>query len=230
MDRRAELRHDIGDCGLGDDPNETDPNQLVGPPECAALCEAHCGGLDGSFTVHRSGCEGYCRAGVKDGVICSNDIDCFAADPNQFLDSGECVGGEPVAHRNRCQCECIETGGSPARPGSFECDLGYVTAVEIKAPCDGQDVTLFSDTCDPFTLETMDLTMFDMDLLPGETVTIPNRRGNPASCQQLAADNTGTLKIVGIVFGTDGGLGDNAQELTYLCRGPDYSIPLPPLP
>jgi hypothetical protein len=225
LDKTLQVFHDVGSCGLGDDPNETDPNNLSGPSDCAALCQDRCASLGGSFTVHQSGCEGYCRGGDQDGSQCTNDIECFANDPNAILtNSGECVGGEPVAHGNHCNCDCIELGGVPSRPGSFECQVELQSAIESNEPCDGTDVTLLAPTCSPFTTERIVATIFDADAMAGATVTAPALRGWPASCQQMAADNLGTVAFVADSHALDSALGDSSQPIRDECVGPGYDL------
>jgi hypothetical protein len=231
VDAMYEAFHDIGDCGLGDDPNETDPNNLAGPSQCRALCEARCASLSANHTVFASKCEGYCRFGLLDGTQCSNDVECWVpnTDPNDpatwdVLNSGECVGGEPVAHAKRCNCECREIGGEPSRPGAFACEEGLVTTNEIAPPCDWLDVTTISIGCAPRGTSTFTSKVTDPDLLVGQTFEPNPKIGWPASCRQLAQDNLGTQRMAGTFLFIDSGLGDLVSPLSIMCQGPGYDL------
>jgi hypothetical protein len=231
IDASYELYHNIGDCGLGDDPNETDPNSLAGPSECTDLCQTHCAGLPGNFRVSFSACEGYCRFGVREGRVCSNDIDCTVpnTDPNDLrpvdiLNSGECAGGEPVAHRSRCQCECKELGGARSRPGEWTCEEGLLVILETNLPCDGLDPTQIVKTCIPRTTATVAVTIIDADAILGATIEAAPGTGWPASCRQLSQDNLGTIHMVGWQGTVDGALGDQLSPLNIICQGPGYNL------
>jgi hypothetical protein len=229
---RHESYHDIGACGIGDDPNETDPNNLTGPSACAALCDAHCAGLThGNFSRRASGCEGYCNFGFRRGLTCLNDSECllpngnFPNDPRpvDLANSGECVGGEPVAHRNRCQCECEEVGGARSRPGDFYCWHHYATTIESASPCDELDPTFFSLLCVPMGTRFQLATTLDADDVLGESFSA-GETGHPVSCRQMAQNNLGTLTQTGTTSTQDGAAGDQIVTNGLVCQGPGYDL------
>jgi hypothetical protein len=231
VDARYEINHDVDDCGLSDDPNETDPNNLAGPAECAASCQTHCAGLPGSFRVFNSSCEGYCKLGDKDGLICLNDLDCTVpnTDPNfpgalDVLASGECAGGEPVAHANRCQCECKEIDGGPSRPGAFSCEEGVITILESSAPCDDLGISLITKTCAARGTATFSARFTKADNNQGVILAPTPRTGSPASCRQLAQNNLGTNHMAGVHNQLDGGLGDQSTMWEARCQGPGFDL------
>ena len=232
MELRHENYHDIADCGLGDDPNETDPNNLTGPSACAALCDAHCAGLThGNFSRLTSGCEGYCREGFRDGLTCTNDVDCVRPNPNfpndprpfDLADSGDCVGGEPVAHRNRCQCECEEIGGVRSRPGDYYCWQHFATTVESNSPCDELDTTSFSLSCNDRGSMRLLGTIFDVNAVEGASFSA-GMEGEAPNCRQMAQNNLGSLALAGLSMTQDGGLGDQISATKVVCRGPGYDL------
>jgi hypothetical protein len=222
--------HNIGDCGLGDDPNETDPNNNVGPAECQAMCEDHCAGRGAN--LWRANCEGYCNGGDLDGVRCTLDIDCQIPNPTPpptYLhgQSGECPGADPVAHDKICQCECISIGadGMPSRPGGYVCCTGVISVVEPEAPCDGINPSMINFMAGPRTTESIIATIYDADNFPGETIFTPPLRGLPSSCRQLSEDNLGSHLHVGNQSSQDGGLGDQSQVMRETCEGPGFPDP-----
>jgi hypothetical protein len=110
---KTHLNHYVGDCGLADighDPNDQDPNNYVGHPECVALCESYCAGLPGDYQMHWPDCEGYCAYGPREFLPCQFDVEC---------PGGNCVGSEPVVHTNACNCTCLEIGGGRLRRVRF---------------------------------------------------------------------------------------------------------------
>jgi hypothetical protein len=226
LDRDIFTDHNIGDCGLTDDPNETDPNNLLGPSECDALCGPYCDGLPGDYILFKSGCEGYCRYGDKDGVPCLNDLDCVVQNPNSPPDpepllveqSGECVGGEPVAHAHRCQCECQSLVGKRSNPGDFICDEQFITVVESNLPCDRTDPTLVTLSCNPRTSAALITTIMDANAVEGAIITHPPVEGWAGSCAQMAAGDLSAQRKVGTTASFDGGLGDQVSTTDIQCE------------
>jgi hypothetical protein len=226
MDVRRRNFHGLGDCGLSDDPNETDPNNLTGPEECDSMCEDYCAGLEGDFTYFNSGisgCEGYCIGGALHGTYCDVDLDCIIVNPSPpptyiMEQSGTCIGGDPVVHWNRCICECIEIGGAPSTPGTWWCTQGLLTVVEPDPPCDGINPMTVSQACGVRGSGMTDNIMFNADDVEGKTLTMPTLTGEPVSCEQIARNDLGALGFVGSNTGWDSGLGDMFQAITVDCQ------------
>jgi hypothetical protein len=230
LDWTAENFHLIGDCGLGDDPNETDPNQNTGPSECRTLCEAKCATLGPGWDVFRADCEGYCRLGLTDGLVCANNLDCVpnldgnpsTQTPEEWQQAGECVGGEPVAHSNNCNCFCDHVGGPPSLPGAWACEIPLRTVSETNAPCDGFDIFQVSRSCNPRTTMTLRATTHDPKAVQGTTLAMAPAKGNPAGCRQFQQGNLEQTVLMGVSLGMDGGLGDTLVHTEVHCRGPNY--------
>lgn len=190
--------HRIGNCGL------TFP--AIGNSECADQCASYCDGLPGSFTVYDSSCEGYCQGGANADETCTFDVDC---------PGGTCAGGEPVAHGNKCNCQCLQVGGGASRASGFTCDLGVRITIENNLPCDGLDVrTVWGDVCIPLTTETAKGTLLDSNIggppITGELV------GTPLSCPAMATDVSG-LVLGGNLSFFDTSLGDLEVPIRISC-------------
>jgi hypothetical protein len=230
LDWTAEQFHLIGDCGLGDDPNETDPNQLAGPSECRTLCEAKCATLGSDWKVFRASCEGYCNLGLLHNSFCTTNLDCVpnldgnpsTQTPEEWQAAGECTGGQPVAHSNNCNCWCDHVGGPPSVPGSWVCEIGLRSLSETNAPCDGLDVFQSSRTCNPRTTMTLRAITHDAKAIPGTTLTMPPVRGSPPSCRQFQQGDLSTAVMMGVSISIDGGLGDMFVQTEVHCQGPQF--------
>jgi hypothetical protein len=218
--------HGIGNCGLLDDPNETDPNNLTGPEECQAMCESYCAGVSGNFSYFNSGvtgCEGYCNGGDLDGSWCDVDIGCLVLNPSPpptYISerSGTCVGGNPVVHTNQCICECIEIGGAPSAPGTYWCTSGLVTTVEPDEPCDGINPSQVTLSCGVRGSGTTTNVTLNAEAVEGKTLTMPTEAGVPITCEEMAQGDLGALNFVGSNVGFDGGLGDMFQAINIECK------------
>jgi hypothetical protein len=219
LDFIGETDHLVGaPCGLFDDPNDPDPANHTGPAECEATCLAHC--ADKGMEIYNSGCEGYCRGGALAGSYCSYDVDCLykSGDVTDWDNSGECVGADPVAHANYCNCMCTKWGGAPSRPGAISCHMPVQTTVEYDEPCDKMDVSLYTIQCVSRTTETNDNIILDSDGIPGAFVRAPTLVGLPKSCSDYASGNaTGLLMRVGN-WTLDGSIGDLNIPTTIQCQ------------
>jgi hypothetical protein len=133
------------------------------------------------------------------------------------------VGGEPVAHGNRCQCECEAVGGARARPGDFWCHESLGTTVEASPPCDELDPTLFTIACNDRGSMIQGSTIFDANAVLGLEIEA-GYTGQPANCHQLAQDNVGTVRTASNTVTLDGGLGDQSSPGIISCRGPNYNL------
>ncbi len=206
------LFHNLGTCGLSDDPNQTEPGPaLQGPAECEAACQQRCVSLGPGWRVLRSGCEGYCRSGVRDRGRCDIDRVC--------LPGGECVGADPVAHQGTCQCDCIqEDHGVPSDPGGLRCQFGLFTQVESEPPCDGIDVTLQTLSCVPQSTMNMTTTIFDADNIEGAVIGPIAERGRSRTCADFSLGRLSGLRRVGNAPSYDGGLGDLNQPSNNECK------------
>jgi hypothetical protein len=203
--------HLIGDCGLWDDPNETDPNSLSGPSECATLCETYCPTEVGSgFHMFESSCEGYCQAGPREGLRCSADPDC---------PDGSCYGGEPVAHGQQCNCLCIDIGGATSSPGGFNCETGVSVELEMNEPCDALDsVLVFGSQCVPLTNGLAESELWHADAFPEGSIPSPPRMGVATSCAALQFDDATGAVLVGNMLFWDTLIGDMVVAMTLSCR------------
>jgi hypothetical protein len=236
LDKDEQMFHNIGLCGIADighDPNDTDPNNYTGGPECLAMCEAKCDELtaDPNYPYvyqripSRSQCEGYCIGGHKHDLPCTFDVDCaFDTDPitpgiqwDLTGLSGMCQGGEPVAHAHACTCLCRGIGGAPGRPGAFHSEQAVYSNVEQNAPCDGVDITMFSPTCNAHATERFQTTIINVDM-SGSDLVFPPERGNPAMCQQLIDRNAELMFFRAHTTTTDDATsGDNSALSRAAC-------------
>jgi hypothetical protein len=229
LDYTTHAFHALDDCGLLDDPNETDPNNLLGPSECRTDCEAHCAGLDGDFVHYYSACEGYCQYGDLNGKRCANDVDCVPdlngnhmLDPNEWLRAGRCPGGEPVAHPNKCNCTCVEIGGRPSSPGGWVADEPLRTTMEPDPPCDFVEVMSSGLTCNPRGTRTVTATMFNNNAVEGVRFDALALTGLTASCQQHAQGNMVSTRFEGYnTTAYDSGLGDMFISSEVVCVAPE---------
>jgi hypothetical protein len=221
--------HDIGLCGLGvNDPNfpaddPGDPNTPgVGNSECEWLCRDYCAALPGNYDYFVSGCEGYCSGGDRPDRICDLDVEC---------QGGSCTGNEPVNHENHCQCQCLEIGGNPARPGGFFCETGLRIVVENEGPCDyktnpTEPKSIVGSRCGTNTTETATASIENTNLIVGYSYTLPPVMGIPLdSCNSLAYGTSGGSTQVGHrIFHDGSGTGDQISISTTPNRRRPYPL------
>jgi cysteine-rich repeat protein len=207
--------HDIGPDVVDGDPNGF-PLPFCGfldsataKAECEAMCDVYCADLAGEFIPLASGCEGFCRAGSREGLPCEFNVDCVGSD---------CVGGEGVPHANLCGCQCIEAAGNPSRPGALRCEIGLFVLVESAEPCDALDVTLtVANQCVPFTTESFTNLILNSNATPNPIGPDP-ARGEPVNCAELRAGALSGLKIVGNSTNFDSQLGDLSIPIGQSCE------------
>jgi hypothetical protein len=240
LDKDEQLFHDLGLCGIADighDPNDTDPNNYTGGPECLALCEAKCDELTADPNhpyvykriPTRSQCEGYCIGGYKHNLPCTIDTDCaFDTDPitpgiqwDVTGQSGMCQGGDPVAHAHACTCLCRGLGGNnPSRPGAFHGETPLYSVLEVEPPCDAVQITMFSPSCSPPTTERYQTRIINPDLLDDPNLPVlvfPPQMGQPAMCQQLIDGNDEFMFWNANNTTTDSTSGDNSALARATC-------------
>jgi hypothetical protein len=207
--------HNVGAAAKELDPNQfplefcgfVDPNN--GNGECEAMCNVYCADLPGSFAYFNSGCEGFCVEGPRDGLPCTFDLDC---------PDGSCPGSDPVAHRNKCNCNCVEIGGIPSRPGTLQCNVRAGLVIEQELPCDGNDVSITTvQLCVPFTTETTTGEVLQANLGTG-TIGPLNSLGTPASCTALAAGVTTEIEVVATMSFIDTKVGDLMVQFRLGCQ------------
>jgi hypothetical protein len=203
--------HDIGFCGLGDDPNDDDiPGE--GPQECIDLCEAYCADLGGIHKRTHGQCEGYCTSGPRMDIPCETDSEC---------PGGDCAGGEPVAHENRCFCHCLETGGIPGDPGSAWCSMRAGLVIEYDPPCDELDVNFSTEkVCVSITTEDAQGLVVNAGAVPGQTIGPLVAAGESIPCPERAANGPAGTTMVGYVGFMDSGLGDMLARFQVTCGDP----------
>ncbi len=207
--------HNIGFCGLSDDPNESDPDKLFGSEECAAQCEPYCANRGPGWEVFVDGCEGYCRAGERDGALCEIDLDC---------PEGECVGADPVAHARICSCTCIKIAGvRKGLPGQFACQTGVTVQVEQEEPCQGvdgiDDATLkLGSQCVPATTEIATSQIKNANDRVGESIPSPARKGQSVTCGDILAGRMDPMFLAGNLVFYDSTLGDLLVPIIFACE------------
>jgi hypothetical protein len=212
MDWEQIGNHDVGVCGLDDDPNTLQTVPGEGNNECTVLCDAYCDSLGEGFYAIDSGCEGYCQgAGPRLDMSCAFDVDC---------PQGSCAGGDPAAHLNHCFCSCIRRTGVPARPGAISCTIGVQILIEDDPPCkfdDGiDDITIFlPDTLVPVTTEISNGQIRNANFTPGVNLIGNELYGVPGSCQDLATSVAAGIELFGQIIFWDSAIGDlQTQVLT----------------
>jgi hypothetical protein len=227
MDLQQIGEHAIGTCGFGlndpnrfpaDDPDLLDTEPGVGNSECKWLCENYCTDLNDEnpgmgFYVLDSGCEGYCQSGDRLDKGCDFDSDC---------PEGSCAGGEPVAHRNFCFCNCVQLTGDPGRPGSINCTVGVQINIEEDSPCkfdDGiDDISIFlPTTCAPLTTEYSTGQIRNANT-NGVDLIGPLQFGNPGSCQDLATSVVAGIELLGHYIFWDSAIGDLQCQVVTRAR------------
>ena len=196
LDASITSTHDLGGCS--------------GNPDCASQCTDHCAASGAA--VLESGCEGFCRGGPNEGLVCVDDSLC---------PGGACIGPDGVVHSNICQCQCIGGGGAASRRGGLRCNVGVDVTFERNPPCGGGDVLLdLGRQCIPLTTEGIKAVIVGAndvpmtELPPGGT----SLRGLPLTCPTLASDNTTGLGLVSAENAFDApGAGDIAFTFSMDC-------------
>ena len=185
---------------------------------CAAMCDVYCASLSGNYTRSDSGCEGFCRGGTTDRELCTLDTECQQGGINN---SGDCIGGNPVAHQGSCTCDCLEIGSAgPSPAGSFWCQVGLQTVTEALTGtlCDGQDIiTIIGQQCVVRTSETITNTVLYAEDDPGLSINQFDQ-GSRISCNDLLAGNMSGMAQAGNQTSYDGDLGDSATRTVQVCQ------------
>lgn len=89
--------HEIGTCASHAD--------------CSAQCDAYCAGI--GKVQWRSGCESFCRGGLRDGLPCMCDTARMSGCVGGTAGINDCPGGTCIGNNNEfdtdCQCLCMTT-------------------------------------------------------------------------------------------------------------------------
>jgi hypothetical protein len=205
MDLEQVGDHIIGvGCGFGDDPNSiwTEPGQ--GNAECEVLCLDYCANLGTGYEMLESNCEGYCQEGTRADMACNADVEC---------PEGACSGGDPPAHRNKCQCSCVRRTGDPAPPGAMHCSAGIQIIVEYDPPCESENgindtFILLPTICVPLTTETANGKILDSNAFPGAEIVGLEMEGVRGACPDLATSVTTGIEMAGNISIFDSSIGD----------------------
>lgn len=219
-------------CGNTEWPLLKDP---LANQRCAAMCELYCASLsEGSYTRFLSGCEGYCRGGVKDGEICQFSLSSQGSPHCQgptLPESGFCVGSSrhnaEQRHPNVCGCHCLEVGGPPSPAGALYCQVPIRTIeIGVDENCLGADAdVLQGQQCIPYTTESIRAEIRDPDNLFGNPEIVQTDTGTRVSCEDIKANNLYGFVKVGNVPAFDGQLGDSPVEVRQACEGADFGEP-----
>jgi len=197
---------------------ETENPSCTANETCAAMCDVYCASLPGNHTQSDSGCEGFCRGGTTDRELCTLDTECQQGGINN---SGDCIGGNPVAHAGSCTCDCLEVGsGGPSLAGAFWCQVGLQTVTEALTGtlCDGNDIiTIIGQQCVVRTTETITNTVLYAEDDKDNTLNQFDQ-GSRISCVDLLAGNTSGLAQAGNQTSYDGDLGDSATRTVQVCQ------------
>lgn len=203
----------ITDHDVGPEVVVLDPNQFIlpfcgyidsddGNPECDRMCDTYCASLEpaGSFRTILAACEGYCQGGPREDLTCDGDADCpFSS----------CAGGEGVAHRNTCGCDCLQVGGDPSRPGALNCEVGVQISVENAPPCNEGTITIYLlPKCIPVSSELGMGIILDANLDYGHSVGGRDLFGAPGKCSDVANGVLTGLTLVGSGHAMDSNIGD----------------------
>jgi hypothetical protein len=186
---------------------------------CAATCDAHCATLGQGFARQSFGCEGYCQGGTNDEAECMFDSECTG---------GQCVGGEPVAHFQTCNCVCAGTDiGDAAVAGGLTCNLGTQINVELPSNghCGDTATIQLAPVCGNVTSETSTGSVLNANNSAGATIPTAAQGGAPSvidgvavSCDNLKAHTLTGLKLVGQLGFFDSTLGDIRSAQTFVCQ------------
>ena len=201
LDVNLNADHNIGDCTTN--------------AACEASCNAHCAALGQGFAVQSFGCEGYCQGGSNDGAECARDSEC---------PGGQCPGGEPVSHFDKCNCTCSASGiGDPSLAGGLSCNLGTQINVELPSNghCGDTATIQLPPVCGAVTTETS--TGVVKNANNTANATIPKNGpsvvdGNRVSCANFQAGTLTSLKMVGQLGFYDSTLGDIRSGNTFVCQ------------
>ncbi|MFQ5513753.1 MAG: DUF4215 domain-containing protein, partial [Myxococcota bacterium] len=205
LDMQNVVQHSMSFCGLLDDPNDIKTMPGTGNAECDGSCNDYCASLGPNFVQLESECEGYCISGPRIDQGCRVDVDC---------PEGACAGGDPVEHKNQCNCSCLEVAGGPSRPGGLACQAGVQITVENFEPCrslDGlDDITInLPGKCVPLTSENSVGTIFNANNR-AFTLAGGERLGDPPRCATLQGDPALPVdaRLAGNIPFWDSALGD----------------------
>ena len=216
--------HDVGPTVLALDPDIlaptcsgqlvfTDPNHFASTnDECALMCDIYCDSLEpqGTYIPILTACEGYCQAGERKDLACNLDAEC---------PDGSCAGGDPVFHKGKCGCDCLQVGGDQiARPGAMNCQAGVRITVEQAEPCDSVDINIdLPDKCIPLSTEESLGEILNANSNLG--TKIPKGAadrvftGTPANCEDLSNGIVTGIKMSGTANFFDSNLGDLQVEV-----------------
>jgi len=205
----GEIDCDGGDALDVDLVSEHDIGTCSGPGDCAAQCDAHCGGVAGEALG--SQCEGHCAGGASDGAACSGPLDC---------PGGTCLGWTPdgdfVYHPDVCSCHCRQVGGA-APNGGFTCQIGVELVVEQFSPCgDGDAILHLGTQCMQLTSEQTQVTL--LETVAG-TVGPIAVQGAAKQCLDLAVAGPGGMALTGALNTFHGNLAaDVADVFRLVCE------------
>ncbi len=205
IDVNLNADHNIGNCNNN--------------AECATACDAHCAGLGAGFARQSFGCEGFCQGGTNDEAECGLDSEC---------PGGQCVGGEPVAHANVCNCVCAGSDvGDPSVAGGLTCNLGLQINVELPSNGHCGDVATIQlpPVCGGISSETSVGSVLNANNAAGATIPSAAQGGAPSivegaavSCDNFKAHNITGLKLQGQLGFFDSTLGDIRSGNTFVCQ------------
>jgi hypothetical protein len=193
--------HNIGAC--------------TGTSDCATQCDAHCDGLEGDYFRQASTCEDFCAGGEMDGAMCEVDADC----PN-----GSCGGPEGGTDGAICECTCVEPGTGTGTVGGLSCGLGVGITVEFDSSGICGDLTPPTITlpplCGELTTGTAVGSLLNAVNMPGVTVSLPSKTGEPASCQSILAPSPSVsgAALVGNLAFYGSNIGDIYVENYFVCE------------
>ncbi len=201
--------HDVGHCGL--------VNPAEGNSECATKCQAYCATQPGGpYTMIDSGCEGYCKTGINEGMACSFDFECAQGGPGAIAG---CIGGEPVAHRNDCNCECARYDGNSAS-GALGCEMGTTISLELSPPCFDGDTQSQWNVCVPLTTEQVTAALHQANKTQ-QSIVPDALFGARKTCADLDAGDLSGLRLVGSLGLMDGkgtNSGDHEVGIALQCQ------------
>ena len=129
------------------------------------------------------------------------------------------MGGQPVAHANRCNCSCLNRNSGPkSRPGTIQCEGGIAVSIERELPCDRFDVVTELVACVPTTTERISSVITTANAITGAKVGGLTDIGTPVTCEDLAAGNVTGQRRVGNSSSVDQSLGDQNVPTFLECR------------
>jgi hypothetical protein len=213
-------KHNVGPDVFSVDPNQfndplcddSDPNG--GNAECDRMCDTYCAIPEptGTFTPILAACEGFCQSGSREDLPCQFDVDC---------PFGSCGGGDSVAHRYACGCDCLRVGGGPAPAGALNCEVGVQVNIEPAPPC-GEGIIVISllPKCVPMSTETTMGIILNANNSPGTSIGGRTLAGVPGNCNDIANGDVTGLTLTGPAHFLDSNIGDLQVEVTLVMRTP----------